>query len=218
MAHLTCVGSTKDEIGGILNELKGGGVENVIALRGDPPKGQEQFVATEGGFNYASELVGFIRERNDDFCLAGACYPETHPEAPSDYQDLHNLKAKVDAGVDFLITQLFFDNRLYFDFVDRARAKGITIPIIPGIMPIGNVEQIKRFTKMCGASIPPDLLAALEKRADEPSRVYELGVAHATIQCLGLLQGGAPGIHFYTLNKSTATRDILTAIRTSARI
>nr|XP_061811038.1 5,10-methylenetetrahydrofolate reductase-like [Nerophis lumbriciformis] len=217
MAHLTCVGATREEIGEVLGELKEGGVENIIALRGDPPKGQERFEVTSGGFAYASELTGFVREGHD-FCLAGACYPESHPEAPSAYQDLHNLKLKVDAGVQFLITQLFFDNRFYFDFVDRARAVGINIPIIPGIMPIQNVEQIKRFTSMCGASIPEPLMKALEKRADQPERVHELGVAHATIQCLGLLQGGAPGIHFYTLNKSTATREILTAIRTSARI
>jgi methylenetetrahydrofolate reductase (NADPH) len=217
MAHLTCVGATKEEIGGVLKELKAGGIENVIALRGDPPQGMDKFEATKGGFAYANELASFIKSEHD-FCIAGACYPEAHPEAPSAYQDLHNLKTKVDAGAEFLITQLFFDNHMYFDFVDRARAKGITVPIIPGIMPIQNVDQIKRFTKMCGATIPPDLLEALEKRKDSPQRVHELGVAHATIQCLGLLQGGAPGVHFYTLNKSTATRDILTAIRMSARI
>lgn len=217
MAHLTCVGATRDEIGSVLGELREGGIENVIALRGDPPKGMDKFERTVGGFAYANELAGYIKSEHD-FCVAGACYPEAHPEAGSPYQDLHNLKLKVDAGVEYLITQLFFDNRMYFDFVDRARAKGITIPIIPGIMPIQNVDQIKRFTKMCGASIPPALLEALEKRKDNPQRVHELGVAHATIQCLGLLQGGAPGVHFYTLNKSTATRDILTAIRMSARI
>ncbi len=217
MAHLTCVGANQDEIGSVLTELREGGIENVIALRGDPPKGMDKFEVTKGGFAYANELAQYIKSEHD-FCVAGACYPEAHPEAGSPYQDLHNLKLKVDAGAEFLITQLFFDNRMYFDFVDRARAKGITVPIIPGIMPIQNVDQIKRFTKMCGASIPPDLLAALEKRKDQPQRVHELGVAHATIQCLGLLQGGAPGVHFYTLNKSTATRDILTAIRMSARI
>jgi len=217
MAHLTCVGSTRDELGGVLDELNQGGIENVLPLRGDPPKGQDRFVMTEGGFRYASELTEYIRGKWD-FCLAGACYPEGHQEAASPYQDLHNLKAKVDAGVDFLITQLFFDNRLYFDFVDRVRAAGIDVPIIPGIMPVTNVEQIKRFTKMCGASIPPSFLAELEKRADKPERVMELGIAHATIQALGLIQGGAPGIHFYTLNKSTATREILTAIRMNARL
>jgi len=218
MAHLTCVGSTKDDLRGVLDDLREGGVQNVLPLRGDPPKGQDRFEATEGGFRFASELTDYIESGPWDFCLAGACYPEGHLECASSYQDLHNLKAKVDAGADFLITQLFFDNRLYFDFVDRARAAGINVPIIPGIMPVTNVEQIKRFTKMCGASIPPDFLQELEKRADKPERVMELGIVHATIQALGLIQGGAPGIHFYTLNKSTATREILTAIRMNARV
>lgn len=218
MAHLTCVGSTQEDLRGVLDELREGGIQNVLPLRGDPPKGQDRFEVTEGGFRYASELTDYIHGGPWDFCLAGACYPEGHIECASPYQDLHNLKAKVDAGADFLITQLFFDNRLYFDFVDRARAAGINVPIIPGIMPVTNVEQIKRFTKMCGASIPPDFLQELEKRADKPERVMELGIVHATIQALGLIQGGAPGIHFYTLNKSTATREILTAIRMNARV
>jgi methylenetetrahydrofolate reductase (NADPH) len=217
MAHLTCVGSTKDELAGILAELKERGVHNVLALRGDPPKGESKFVATKGGFSYASELVEFVRSQGD-FCVGGACYPEGHVEAPSKYQDLHALKRKVDAGAEFLITQLFFDNRFYFDFVDRARAAGIQVPIIPGIMPIHNVEQIQRFTKLCGATIPEPLMKELEKRRDHPERVHELGVVHATIQALGLIQGGAPGIHFYTLNQSTATREILTAMRMNARL
>jgi len=217
MAHLTCVGATREELAAVLDELWGGGIRNVLALRGDPPKGQERFVATEGGFSYSNELTHFVRERWD-FCIGGACYPEKHVEAPSAYQDLANLRKKVDAGAQFLITQLFFDNRHYFDFVDRARAAGITVPIIPGIMPIQNVEQIKRFTSMCGAKIPDTLMVQLDRLADQPDRIYDLGVVHATIQCLGLIQGGAPGIHFYTLNKSTATRDILAAIRANARV
>lgn len=217
MAHLTCVGHDQTELGGVLDQLQEGGIENVLALRGDPPKGQDRFQAVEGGFAYATDLTRYIRGRWD-FCLAGAAYPEGHVEAASPYQDLHHLKAKVDAGADFLVTQLFFDNRHYFDFVDRARAAGIDVPIIPGIMPVTNVEQIKRFTKMCGASLPEPLLRELEKRSDQPERVMELGIAHATIQALGLIQGGAPGIHFYTLNKSTATREILTAIRMMARV
>ncbi len=217
MAHLTCVGSTREELRGALEELWRGGIRNVLALRGDPPKGQARFEATEGGFTFASELTQFVRD-GWDFCIGGACYPEKHPEAASPYQDLANLKRKVDGGAQFLITQLFFDNRFYFDFVDRARASGITVPIIPGIMPIQNVEQIKRFTKTCGATIPDRLTAQLDRLADQPDRIYELGVLHATIQCLGLIQGGAPGIHFYTLNKSTATRDILAAIRANARV
>lgn len=217
LAHLTCVGATRDELRRVLDELQEAGVENVLALRGDPPKGMDRFQAVDGGFGYANELTHFIRT-NYDFCLGGACYPEGHTEAASPYEDLHFLKKKVEAGAQFLVTQLFFDNRLYFDFVDRARAAGITVPIVPGIMPIQNVDQIKRFTKMCGASLPPELLGALDQRASEPERVHEYGVVYATVQSLGLLQGGAPGIHFYTLNKSTATREILTVMRTSARI
>ena len=217
MAHLTCVGSTKDELRRVLDELREGGVKNVLALRGDPPKGADRFEAVEGGFRYASELVDFIRQ-NYDFCIGAACYPEGHTEASSYDDDLRHLKHKVDAGVEFLVTQLFFDNRLYYDFVDRAHALGINVPIVPGIMPILNVEQIKRFTKMCGATVPGPLMTALEHRAAEPEQVHELGVVQATVQSLGLLQGGAPGIHFYTLNKSTATREILTVMRASARI
>jgi methylenetetrahydrofolate reductase (NADPH) len=217
MAHLTCVGASKDEIRSVLDELWASGIRNVLGLRGDPPKGQERFEATHGGFAHANELITFIRE-GWDFCIGAACYPEGHPEAPSAYQDLSNLKRKVDAGAQFLISQLFFDNRLFFDFVDRARAAGIGVPIIPGIMPIQNVEQIKRFTRMCGATIPKRLLEQLDHRASEPDRVAELGIVHATIQCLGLIQGGAPGVHFYTLNKSFATRDILAAIRANARV
>lgn len=219
MAHLTCVGSTKDEIADILDELREKGVKNVLALRGDPPKGQDRFVKTEGGFAYADELVAFLKDRyGDAMCIGAACYPEGHIEAGSPYHDLTNLKRKVDAGADFLVSQLFFDNRLYFDFVDRAHAAGVDVPMIPGIMPVQNVDQIKRFTAMCGASIPGDLLELLEKRREEPERVQELGVVHATIQALGLIQGGAPGIHFYTLNKSSATRDIVSAIRMNARV
>ncbi|MFO0729003.1 MAG: methylenetetrahydrofolate reductase [NAD(P)H] [Myxococcota bacterium] len=217
MAHLTCVGATAQEISTLLDNLATSNIHNVLLLRGDPPGGTGRFERTPGGFGYANELVEFAKARNQ-FCIGAACYPEGHLEASSKYEDLHHLKKKVDAGVDFLITQLFFDNRHYFDFVDRARSVGIQVPIIPGIMPITNVDQVRRFTERCGATLPPQLLVELEKRRDQPERVHELGVAHATIQCLGLLQGGAPGIHFYTLNKSTAAREILTAMRMSARL
>lgn len=217
MAHLTCTGASSDQIGEVLDTLSEARVQNVLALRGDPPKGSDRFERPPGGFGFANELIEYVKKR-DDFCVGAACYPEGHVEASSKYEDLHNLKRKVDAGAEFLITQLFFDNRVYFDFVDRARAAGIHVPIIPGLMPITNVDQIRRFTQMCGATIPSPLLDALEKRRDQPERVHELGVAHATIQALGLIQGGAPGVHFYTLNKSTASREILTAMRTSARL
>jgi methylenetetrahydrofolate reductase (NADPH) len=218
MAHLTCVGATQDDLRGVLDELRAAGIENVIALRGDPPKGSSTFEAVPGGFRYASELTEMIKGGPWGFCLGGAAYPEGHPECGSKYQDLHHLKKKVDAGADFLITQLFFDNRVYFDFVDRARAAGITVPIIPGLMPIQSTEQVKRFTKTCGATIPGPLLERLEKHAHEPERIHEIGVVHTTIQALGLIQGGAPGVHFYTLNKSTATREILAALRLNARL
>ncbi len=212
MAHLTCVGAKRAEIAEVISELEAGGIQNVLPLRGDPPKGQEKFVRTSGGFAYASELVSFIRETSPELCLAGACYPETHPEAPSAALDLDHLKMKVDAGVNFLITQLFFDNDDYFRFAERADKAGIRCPIVAGIMPITNVSQIKRFTQMCGAKISPALLSRLEA-AEGEAAVRAVGVQHATEQCAGLLKQGAPGIHFYTLNRSTATRDILENLR-----
>ncbi|MCC6902756.1 MAG: methylenetetrahydrofolate reductase [NAD(P)H] [Polyangiaceae bacterium] len=212
MAHLTCVGATRGEIRGVLDQLGDGGVQNVLALRGDPPQGQAGFVVTEGGFAHASELIEFIRGQYD-FCLAGACYPEKHPEAPTPEADLAALKKKVDAGAEFLVSQLFFDTRDYFAFVDRARAIGITVPVFAGIMPITNVNQIKRFTAMCGARIPADLLTRLEAVHGDAHQVRRLGVEHAIGQCRALLDGGAPGIHFYTLNRSTATVEILEALR-----
>jgi len=212
MAHFTCVGATTDDLHGALAQMEDAGIDNVLTLRGDPPQGEESFVQTEGGLSYSSELATLVAERYD-FCVVGACYPEVHPEAPDAATDMRNLKAKVDAGVRVLITQLFFDNAAYFGFVDEARAAGIDLPIVPGIMPITNLAQIKRFTSMIGASIPKELLAALERRADDAEAVQELGVAYATLQCAELLAGGAPGVHFYTLNKSPATRAILSALK-----
>ena len=214
MAHLTCVGSTQDDLRGVLERIVEAGVDNVLALRGDPPKGQTAFVPVDGGFRYASELVGFIRDlHGDSLCLGGACYPEKHPECGNPAVDLQNLKRKIDAGLEFVITQLFFDNRHYFEFVERARACGITVPIIPGIMPITNAAQVERFTVNCGATIPFPLAAELDRRREDPQAVLQLGVAHATAQSIGLLTGGAPGIHFYTLNRSTATREVLAALK-----
>jgi methylenetetrahydrofolate reductase (NADPH) len=215
MAHLTCVGSTADDLVSVLDRLVDAGIENVLALRGDPPKGQTTFTAVEGGFRYANELVSFIRSRyNGKLCIGAACYPEKHIECGNPAVDLANLRRKVDAGVDFLVTQLFFDNRKYFEFVDNAHNMGITVPILPGIMPITNASQIERFTMGCGASLPFRLAAELDRRRENPQAVMQLGVAHATAQCIELLQCGAPGIHFYTLNRSTATMQVLTALRT----
>jgi len=207
MAHLTCVGSPADEIEAILDELSGAGMDNVLALRGDPPKDQEYFVKPKNGFGYANELVEFIKKRYD-FCIGVAGYPEKHIECSDMETDLDNLKRKVDAGADFVVTQLFFDNNFFFDFVDKAIARGITVPIIPGIMPIQNLNQIKRFTKMCGSTIPGPLLERLEAKAEDTDAVKQIGVEHATDQCENLLNNGAAGIHFYTLNRSKATLNI----------
>jgi methylenetetrahydrofolate reductase (NADPH) len=210
MAHLTCVGATREEIGGVIDRLAAAGVTNILALRGDPPRGETSFKAVEGGFRYANELATFIRDRiGGGYSLGGAAYPEKHVECVSPALDLENLKRKVEAGVDFLITQLFFDNRLYWEFCQRARAAGIAVPIIPGIMPITNAASIGRF----GATLPPRLAAELEERREDPQAVLQLGIAHATAQCIELLQGGAPGIHFYTLNRSTAAKDVFSELR-----
>jgi methylenetetrahydrofolate reductase (NADPH) len=212
MAHFTCVGATTDDLHAALRQMRDAGIDNVLALRGDPPRGEERFVATAGGLAYATELTR-LAAADYDFCLVGACYPEVHPEAPDRTTDLAHLREKVEAGARVLVTQLFFDNEAYFRFVEEARAAGIEVPIVAGIMPITNAEQIKRFTSMCGATIPEPLLDALEQRRDDPDAVADLGVAYATLQCAELLARGAPGIHFYTLNRSPATRAILSALR-----
>jgi methylenetetrahydrofolate reductase (NADPH) len=214
MAHLTCVGAAQGEIGGVLDRLVDAGIENVMALRGDPPAGQDRFVRPEGGFGFARDLVAFIRARHGDrLSLGGAGYPEGHVECGDLDRDVMNLKAKVEAGLDFVVTQLFFDNRCYFDFVARARAAGITAPIVPGIMPIRNLASVERMAKLSGATLPPALSAELDRSRGDEAAVAALGVAHATAQCVELLHRGAPGIHFYTLNQSPSTRVILTALK-----
>ena len=212
MAHLTCVGASREELVGILDGLREAGIENVLALRGDPPRGQAEWQPHPGGLHYSHELCTLIRERYP-FAVGAACFPEVHPQAADLASDLRYLKAKVDAGASFLITQLFLDVELYFEFVEQAREAGIDVPILPGVMPVTDVAQIKTITGMCGASIPPALLSELEARADDRDAVLQLGVAHATLQCAELLARGAPGIHFYTLNRSPATRAILSALR-----
>jgi methylenetetrahydrofolate reductase (NADPH) len=212
MAHFTCVGATVPQLQSTLEAMLQVGIENVLALRGDPPAGQDQWVRTDGGLEYSSELVALIKERYP-FAIGAACFPETHIHAASPEEDLTHLAEKVSAGVDFLITQLFFDNARYFDFVARARAAGIGVPIIPGIMPITHVGQIERMAKMCGASIPSGLHSELRLRAGQPEAVLDFGVAYATLQGAELLAAGAPGIHFYTLNRSPATRAIVSALK-----
>lgn len=215
MAHLTCVGHSQAELREVLTELKERGIENVMCLRGDPPRGQTTFVPAPDGFSHAYELVKLARAL-DDFCIGVAGYPEPHPECLDKQLDLEHLKAKVDCGADFVTTQLFFDSRDYFDFVARARRIGIRHRIIPGLMPITNYRQIVRFAQMCGATIPAALHARLEPVADDPQAVLEIGVDWAWRQCEELLAGGAPGVHFYTLNRSLATQRIFARLRESS--
>ena len=212
MAHFTCVGATVPELRATLDEMERAQIENVLALRGDPPAGEEQWTKTAGGLEYSRELVELIAA-DYPFVIGAACFPETHIHAESPQADLEHLAEKVDAGVDFLITQLFFDNASYFDFMERARAMGIEVPIIPGIMPITHAGQIQRMAQMCGAKIPEGLRRELSGREEHPEAVLDFGVAYATLQCAELLEAGAPGIHFYTLNRSPATRAILGALK-----
>ena len=212
MAHFTCVGATVPEIRATLDEMRAAGIDNVLALRGDPPAGQGEWIATEGGLEYSRELVELI-SAGYPFAIGAACFPETHIHAASPEEDLEHLVEKVDAGVDFLITTMFFDNRVYFDFLKKTRAAGITVPIIPGVMPITRAGQIRRMAEMSGASIPEGLARELAVRGEDEEAVRDFGVAYATLQCAELLAAGAPGIHFYTLNRSPATRAILSALR-----
>lgn len=212
MAHLSCVGETEAGITAMLDRFQALGIENIFALRGDPPRGQEDFVQPEGGFGSAAELAAFISARYD-FAIGGACFPEVHPEAPDLATDLDYLKTKVEAGAQFLITQLFFDNRVYFDFVEAARAKGIDVPILAGIIPVTGFAHTKRICELCDSSIPTALESAMLAAEGDPEAEFNLGVAYAAQQSAELLTAGAPGIHFYALNKAPATRAVLGALR-----
>lgn len=207
MAHYTCVNASRSKIADDIKKLKELGIDNAMLLRGDPPKGQGAFVPHPEGFSYASELIAFARA-NFDICIGSAAYPEKHPEADSISNDIINLRKKVDAGADFLVTQLFFNNNQYFEFAAQARNAGINCRIVPGIIPITAYQQIKRFTQMSGGSLPQALLERMESYKDNPSKVYQIGMDYAIHQCRDLLVMGAPGIHFYTLNKSRATVEI----------
>ncbi|WP_457638576.1 methylenetetrahydrofolate reductase [NAD(P)H] [Persephonella sp.] len=215
MAHQTCIGHTKSQIEEILSEYKNEGVQNILALRGDIPQGQEEsFVFPPDGCRYASELVEFIRNRFGDwFSIGVAAYPEGHPESPDLETDIYYFKKKVDAGAEFAITQMFFDNRYFYHFMELVEKAGIKIPVIPGIMPVTNFKQIKKFADMCGATIPKQLIEKLQPVADRPEEVEKIGIEFAVKQCEDLLKNGVKGLHFYTLNKSRATIKIYEAVK-----
>jgi len=213
VAHLTCVGASKEELAELLAGYREAGIENILALRGDAPEGAEQFEATEGGFAHATDLIAFLRQLGD-FSIGCATYPEGHPESKGGVaDDIRYLKLKQANGADCAITQYFFDNAAFFSFRDQCRAAGITLPIIPGIMPISNYDQIVRFSAMCGASIPAWLHKKMEPIREDLDAVKALGIELAAAQCRELLEAGAPGLHFYTLNKSESTIAIVDKIR-----
>jgi methylenetetrahydrofolate reductase (NADPH) len=201
MPHLTCVGHSRAELNDVADRLHADGFRNIMTLRGDAPK-DPTFQPARDGLRYASELVGLLKARHADFCLGVAGYPEKHPEALSSGADLDNLKRKVDAGADFITTQLFFDNALYYRFVEQCRERDIHVPIVPGIMPVLSLKQIKRFTDMCGATLPPKLVTRLEAAAENPDVVEIIGLDWAFTQIRGLLANGAPGYHLYIMNRA----------------
>ncbi|MBN1790685.1 MAG: methylenetetrahydrofolate reductase [NAD(P)H] [Bacteroidales bacterium] len=216
MAHYTCVGSSRDKIAADMQYLHQIGIENLMLLRGDPPKGSEVFRAPVNGFRYASDLIAFVSNQFT-FSIGAAANPEMHPESPDMKTYLKNLKVKYDAGAHFMVTQLFFNNQAYFNFMEQARQNGITCRIIPGIIPITAYKQIQRFVDMTATSFPPDLLEKLETYRDDADKVYQIGVDHAIKQCIDLLEKGAPGIHFYTLNKSRAAVEVFESLPSKVR-
>lgn len=211
-AHLTCVGSTTEELRKWLRRATELGIENIIALRGDPPKGEAAFTRVEGGLAYANELVALIRGEFPRFGVGVAGYPETHQEAPSPEADLANLKRKVDAGAAVVITQLFYDNRDFFRFRERYRQAGIGLPLVPGLLPVVSLAQIQRIASLCGATLPAPFAADLETHREDPAAQVSVGVEYAIRQCRELCSAGIPGIHFYVLNRADATRRILEAL------
>ena len=211
MAHLTCVGATSTEIKDILNQLKAAGIKNIMALRGDPPQGKKKFVYTPGGFRNATDLIACIK-KNGDFCIGAAGYPEGHIEAESKDKDMDFLKMKMDSGANFIVTQLFLDNSHYFRFRELAKKKGVSLRLIPGIMPVTNYQQIYKFTTMCGCTIPAQLERRLYPVRDNKDEISKIGIEYAIKQCEELLRNDAPGLHFYTLNKSNATREVFNSL------
>lgn len=210
--HLTCVGSTRDDLRDYLRTAGRQGVDFVVALRGDPPKGESEFRPVDGGLSYACDLVELIKSEFPDFGIAVAGYPETHREATSPAADLANLKCKVDAGADVVITQLFYDNDDFFAFRDKCEGMGIRVPIIPGVLPITNLAQVQRITSLCGAKLPLGLVTKLTAAGADAERQFDVGIEFAIAQVQGLIDAGVPGIHFYVLNQSQATRKLLPAL------
>ena len=204
MPHLTCVGHSRGELAAIADRIHADGFRNVMTLRGDPPKGLTEFQMAPDGLQFANELVSLLKSRQPELCLGVGGYPEKHPEAPSLDADLLNLKRKVDAGAAFVTSQLFFDNAMYYRFVERCRKAGISVPIVPGIMPVLSLKQIQRFTSMCGASLPAKLITRLEVAADNADVVETVGIDWALTQIRDLLANGAPGYHLYILNRAKA--------------
>jgi methylenetetrahydrofolate reductase (NADPH) len=217
MAHLTCIGRTRAEITTVLDELTASGVKNVIALRGDPPRNDPEFDEANGEFESAVDLVDFIKRRFD-MCVAAACYPEGHPDAADLQSDVEHAKRKVDAGADLFITQLFFDNSDFFGFLERAEKVGITIPIIPGLLPIIGARQVRRFTRITGSRIPPELDRKIAEYEGDDGAVARLGVEHTTAQVNELLQSGVPGVHFYALNRTRSVSQVLENVGIGPRI
>jgi methylenetetrahydrofolate reductase (NADPH) len=210
MAHFTCVGSSRQEIRAYLEELHRGGIVNIMALRGDPPKGQTEFRPAPDGLAHGNEMIAFIQETGLDFCIGGAAYPEMHPEAVSLDMDIEFARRKVRAGASFLVTQLFFENQKYFDYVKKA---ALGVPVVPGIMPITAFQQVERFTKMAGCSIPETLVESIRACGEDREKLLDVSLSYTEKQCRDLISGGAPGIHLYTLNQSHATMEILRRLR-----
>lgn len=204
MPHLTCVGHSRNELNDMADRIYAAGFRNIMTLRGDPPKGSTTFTPTQDGLSYASELASLLKARHPDFCLGVGGYPEKHPEASSLDHDLDNLKRKIDAGADFITTQLFFDNTVYHRFVEKCRGRGITVPIVPGLMTVLSLKQIQRFTQMCGATLPAKLITRLEAAGENSDAVEAVGTDWALTQIRDLLATGAPGYHLYILNRAKA--------------
>jgi len=211
MPHFTCVGANREEIKNYIKIIEEHGINNILALRGDPPKGETEFKKTENGFQYAYELVEFIKSQTN-LSIGVAGYPEKHPECTSLNVDIENLKRKVEAGADVIITQVFYNNSHFFHFLGKVRALDINVPVIPGILPITNLNQVEKMANMCGTEIPKSLVNRLKEHQNQPEVIKELGIEFAIYQCQQLLDAGVPGLHFYTLNKAYATKSVLESL------